>query len=75
MSIMCDPPSGWRFGFPKIMPSHIKTINDAVELDPIELDEWLVSEGYPLELVEEGMGRYCSYWNGAWNASDKGTVN
>ena len=36
---VCDPPLGWIYGFPKVMPK-----NDMTE---DELREWLVSEGYP----------------------------
>jgi hypothetical protein len=35
--IWVDPPSGWRYGFPKPRPA---------DLD-IDLHAWLVSEGYP----------------------------
>ena len=63
---MCDPPGGWKYGFPKKMPTYIEDINDAVGLEPTELDKWLVSNRYPLELVEEGMGSYCSYWESIW---------
>lgn len=31
-----DPPSGWRYGFPKPMPDSVENFR-----------EWLVSEGYP----------------------------
>lgn len=31
-----DPPSGWRWGFPKPMPDSVENFR-----------EWLVSEGYP----------------------------
>ncbi len=39
-----DPPSGWKYGFPKVVPQEI--------LDTVEdgsLPKWLVENGYPLE--------------------------
>jgi len=38
---MCDPPSGWRYGFPKILPKDVKNI-----------EKWLVSEGYPQKEID-----------------------
>ena len=42
-----DPASGWQYGFPKILPEDVEDIN-----------EWLVSEGYPREML----GFPCRYW-------------
>ena len=52
---MVDPPSGWRYGFPKALP------NDYPEGESII--PWLISEGYPQEEVDK-MPRhfYCRYW-------------
>jgi len=49
---MIDPPSGWRYGFPKPIPNDVKNVN-----------EWLVENGYPQELIDE-LGEYffCRYW-------------
>jgi len=50
-----DPPSGWRYGFPKAMPDDLP--------DSQTFRGWLVSEGYPKELIEEfGDNFHCSYW-------------
>jgi len=49
---MIDPPSGWKYGFPR--PFDIK-IDQTVE-------EWLVEKGYPQSLVDQGMTRHCRYW-------------
>jgi hypothetical protein len=38
---MIDPPSGWKYGFPKALPSHID-INDHSQIQA-----WLRSEGVP----------------------------
>ena len=52
---MCDPPSGWRYGFPKPQPSDI--------LSREEFHDWLVSEGYPRKMIDDyGDHFYCRYW-------------
>ena len=53
--LMCDPPSGWRYGFPKIQPKRFETGE--------EFHNWLISEGYPKEMIT-GMEDYfyCRYW-------------
>lgn len=47
--LMVDPPEGWRYGFPKQMPSGI--------LWP--RDEWYLANGYPQKLIDQGMLQYC----------------
>lgn len=48
-----DPPSGWKYGFPKILPE---------EVDGSVL-EWLVENGYPrFEIDKMGNHFYCRYW-------------
>lgn len=34
---MVDPPSGWKYGFPKPVPNPV----------PDSMIDWMVSEGYP----------------------------
>jgi hypothetical protein len=51
MGKMIDPPSGWRYGFPKEMPEDLK---------PEDINEWIVTEGYPKEIIEE-LGEYFHY--------------
>lgn len=47
-----DPPSGWRYGFPKPMPSEVP-----------DFHAWLVSEGYPREEIEAlGDNFWCRQW-------------
>lgn len=41
---MCDPPSGWKYGFPKELPSYSFDSRK-------ELEEWLEDEGYPIEEI------------------------
>ena len=52
---MCDPPSGWKYGFPKAMPK----VFDNWE----EQQAWLVFEGYPQKEIDSyGDHFYCKYW-------------
>lgn len=37
-----DPPSGWRYGFPKEFPDGIK-----------DVEKWLVKNGYPQILIDK----------------------
>ena len=47
-----DPPSGWKYGFPKPIPYDIKDTN-----------KWLVEQGYPQSIIDElGEYFYCRYW-------------
>ena len=48
---MIDPPSGWRYGFPKEMPEDLK---------PEDINEWLVLNGYPKEMIDD-LGEYFHY--------------
>lgn len=49
---MIDPPSGWKYGFPKAMPKDVT--------DPIK---WLIENGYPAaRIVELGDLFYCRHW-------------
>lgn len=52
MVTMCDPPSGWRYGFPKPIPDEVT-----------EVIPWLLSEGYPQEEIDK-LGKHfcCRYW-------------
>ena len=49
-----DPPSGWMYGFPK-----------AFDHDPnVEtVEEWYVRNGYPQQLIDQGMLRHVRYWD------------
>jgi hypothetical protein len=48
-----DPPSGWRYGFPKEIPDSIITEDD--------LKHWLVYNGYPEEDVDLAL-KYSRVW-------------
>lgn len=48
-----DPPSGWRYGFPKAVPDPA----------PENMTEWLVENGYPRAMIEDmGDHFYCRHW-------------
>jgi len=47
-----DPPSGWKYGFPRPFDKR----------DDQTLGEWLVENGYPQSLIDQGMTRHCRYW-------------
>ena len=50
---MIDPPSGWKYGFPKEVPSPT----------PSNMTEWLVENGYPRgEIDRMGEHFYCNHW-------------
>jgi hypothetical protein len=37
-----DPPSGWKYGFPKPMPN-----------DVVDIKQWLVDNGYPKAEIDK----------------------
>ena len=50
-----NPPSGWKYGFPKPLPT------DLAEGESIF--PWLLSEGYPQSEIDAcGDHFYCRYW-------------
>tara|TARA_B110000977_G_scaffold183579_1_gene246377 strand:+ start:323 stop:553 length:231 start_codon:yes stop_codon:yes gene_type:complete len=53
---MVDPPSGWKYGFPKALPNPLP--------QPWSLTLWLISEGYPeIELAKHGdFFQYVRMW-------------
>lgn len=50
-----DPPEGWRYGFPKVLPNdwqdHYETLH-----------AWMLANGYPEELLAGLSLRYCRIW-------------
>jgi hypothetical protein len=48
-----DPPSGWQFGFPKIVPEGVVT--------PEDFKKWFIESGYPEKDIELAM-TYSSSW-------------
>ena len=56
--LMCDPPSGWKYGFPKPVHEEYHTLGS--DFDVIA---WLRAEGYPQEEIDAcGDHFYCRYW-------------
>ena len=54
MRLMCDPPEGWKYGFPKEVPY---TYMDS------DLRPWLIAVGYPPDLMKSyGEHFYVRYW-------------
>ena len=52
--IIVDPPSGWRFGFPKPIPK------DRLQ----DVNTWLVEQGYPQEIIDDFEGSLpCRFWD------------
>ena len=52
MTTIIDPPSGWRYGFPKpYTPKEGQTLED-----------WLRQEGYPETELAWGATKHCRYW-------------
>ena len=49
---MIDPPSGWRYGFPKAIPQ-----------DVTDTQKWLVENGYPQQEIDAcGDYFFVRYW-------------
>lgn len=52
--IVIDPPSGWKYGFPKLLPTN---------MDGIDIYDWLIENGYPKEEADKfPEGIPCRYW-------------
>ena len=49
---MIDPPSGWKYGFPKVYDNK----------DNIPLEEWLLNNGYPQYEIDNVGVKYCRWW-------------
>ena len=55
--VMIDPPNGWRYGFPKMLPLIPK------EGKNFKLKKWLIDEGYPPhEIADAGINFQCRVW-------------
>ena len=51
---MIDPPSGWRYGFPKPIPEDRKK----------DVIPWLIEQGYPKKVIDSfGEHFACRYWD------------
>lgn len=48
-----DPPAGWKYGFPKILPEDVEDVM-----------AWLVENGYPQHEIDRcGEYFHCGHWN------------
>lgn len=54
--LMIDPPSGWLYGFPKIVHEEFHTLGE-----DFDLARWLISEGYPEKDIDLAL-KYSRYW-------------
>lgn len=53
---MFDPPSGWKYGFPKAVP---KKVADSEDIEVFK--QWLIDEGYPKEDIDFALA-YGRHW-------------
>lgn len=50
---MIDPPSGWKYGFPKVLPEGVDDVM-----------KWLVENGYPQREIDAcGKHFHCGHWH------------
>ena len=50
--LMIDPPSGWRYGFPKVLPEGVDDVM-----------KWIVESGYPQHEIDAcGDHFYSRHW-------------
>ena len=54
-AMVCDPPSGWMYGFPKIVPRELEEASDE------DWTNWLVANGYPAKDTELAL-RHMRMW-------------
>jgi len=50
MKVLIDPPEGWKYGFPKEWDG-----------EDMELQDWLVNNGYPDALIDRDTLAYCRF--------------
>jgi hypothetical protein len=50
-----DPPSGWKYGFPKEVPESVLKGKVA------EFKQWLINEGYPEKDIDFAL-KYGRHW-------------
>lgn len=49
---LIDPPSGWKYGFPKELPK------DYEKYTSEEFSKWLIQNGYPKEEIDSTFGEF-----------------
>ena len=56
--LVCDPPSGWKYGFPKPIHEEYRILGS-----DFDLARWLIDNGYPEEEVDKYDGDVpCRFW-------------
>lgn len=66
--LMCDPPSGWRYGFPKEIPYEIS--------EDGKTKDWLLENGYPQKEVDAcGDYFFVRFWEEDINKIDNSHQN
>lgn len=55
MPLVIDPPRGWMYGFPRILPRTYKTWSEK------EFKAWLIRAGYPQYRVDNAI-HHCRFW-------------
>ena len=58
--LMCDPPEGWRYGFPKSIPYEVEQ-NQGTR-------NWLIENGYPQSEIDK-LGDY--FFVRFWEQNDE----
>lgn len=53
-TLMIDPPSGWRYGFPKPVPQKVLKNEERLVI-------WLIEQGYPEKEIPLAV-EYSRYW-------------
>ena len=59
LRVWVDPPSGWKYGFPKVWER---------KSDDDSMSEWLIAEGYPEKMIEKFGAVFCVRM---WEARDE----
>lgn len=59
--LMCDPPSGWKYGFPKPYTFVYPEQNNSPPFETMERQWWL-DNGYPQFEIDRGMLKYVRFW-------------
>lgn len=62
MPNIIDPPSGWKYGFPKedtFTPSKPDLTEDEYNRERVQ---WFLDNGYPQSEIDNGGLKYCRYW-------------
>ena len=61
-SLVIDPPSGWQYGFPKVVPHGVIKNESLMRI-------WLSEQGYPTKDIDLAL-KHSRYWE----AEDEGEI-